>query len=460
MGRPRVKENIEVHVSINGIPIPAYLRPPVGKRATYALRWKIGGRWREKSTGETIRHEAIRVAEEIIRGKSVSSSPKGLLAVDAFVSVQVKHFANRPHKKKGKKSLKKFRAEFANFCRFFKEATGSDLTHIQQVTEQTAVRYLDWLTAGEYEPRGILSKVASLRSAWNRVRRGHCRATRRLHDDDKVKDNPWEMITPDLPKIEGQVDPIQLDLGRGDFQKLQEAFSGRPVAQLFLVVSLWAAGRLEEMSLAEWDWVVGDRYIDIPDNIAKWGKGRVVRMPPAIMEALRRHRREGSPYIFAEFTEELRRLSPRHAERIREYHSGTYDLICKQIAREAKKVGLKEVTHHALRATAMELSDQGEELKASDRSSKNLGTTTRNKQGFYVRKSHGRTFYLRADGLYQSLSEAFREWPAVATVLGVEAPKTEVDALLESINGMGDAERDALLSALGVQPKGKRKRTG
>ena len=96
MGRPRVKENIEVHVSINGIPIPAYLRPPVGKRATYALRWKIGGRWREKSTGETIRHEAIRLAEEIIRGKSVSSSPKGLLAVDAFVSVQVKHFANRP----------------------------------------------------------------------------------------------------------------------------------------------------------------------------------------------------------------------------------------------------------------------------------------------------------------------------------------------------------------------------
>jgi hypothetical protein len=214
------------------------------------------------------------------------------------------------------------------------------------------------------------------------------------------------------------------------------------------------------MSLAEWDWVVGDRYIDIPDNIAKWGKGRVVRMPPTIMEALRRHRREGSPYIFAEFTEELRRLSPRHAKRIREYHSGTYDLICKQIARKAKEVGLKEVTHHALRATAMELSDQGEELKASDRSSKNLGTTTRNKQGFYVRKSHGRTFYLRADGLYQSLSEAFREWPAVATVLGVEAPKTEVDALLESINGMGDAERDALLSALGVQPKGKRKRTG
>jgi hypothetical protein len=256
------------------------------------------------------------------------------------------------------------------------------------------------------------------------------------------------------------VDPIQLDLGRGDFQKLYEAFVERPIAQLFLVVSFWAAGRLEEMSLAEWDWVVGEQYIDIPDAVAKWGKGRVVRIPPVIMEALRQHRLEGSPYIFAGYTAELRRLSKRHGRRIRDYHAGTFDLICKQITRKAARAGLVGVTHHALRATAMELSDQGEELKASDRSSKNLGTTTRNKQGFYVRKSHGRTFYLRADGLYQSLSEAFREWSAVAKVLGVEAPKTEVDALLESIKGMGDAERDALLSALGVQPKGKRKRTG
>jgi len=282
MGRPRGKENVEVHVSINGIPVPAYLRPPDGKRATYELLWKIGGRWRFKSTGETIRHEAIRVAEEIIRGKPVSSSPKGHLTVDSFVGVQEKHFANKAHKKKGDKSLKKFKSDFANFSRFFREDTGSDLTHIQQVTVQTAIGYLDWLKVQEFKPRGILSKVASLRSAWNRVRRGHPKSTRRLHDDDKVAINPWELIAPELPQVEDKVDPIQLELGKGHFQTLHEAFAGRPVAQLFLVVSLWSAGRLEEMSLAEWDWVVEDQYIDIPDNIAKWGKGRVVRVPPTI----------------------------------------------------------------------------------------------------------------------------------------------------------------------------------
>jgi hypothetical protein len=156
----------------------------------------------------------------------------------------------------------------------------------------------------------------------------------------------------------------------------------------------------------------------------------------------------------------LRRLSPRHAKRIREYHSGTYDLICKQIARKAKKVGLEEVTHHALRATAMELSDQGEELKASDRSAKNLGTTTRNKQGFYVRKSHGRTFYLRADNLYQSLTEAFRHLPELSALLGVEPAPTEVDVLMERIRQMTEAEREVLKSALHDPPSADQKRTG
>jgi hypothetical protein len=63
----------------------------------------------------------------------------------------------------------------------------------------------------------------------------------------------------------------------------------------------------------------------------------------------------------------------------------------------------------------MELSDQGEELSATDRSSKNLGTTTKNKEGHYVvRKFHGRTAYLRADSLYAGLSQALSHFPEVA----------------------------------------------
>jgi integrase len=460
MTRPRGRGYIELVVDIDGIQIPASLREPKGKRATYSVRWKLGGQWHERTTGQTVLHEARRVGADIVRGKPVEIVGDGRLTVDDFMEVQEKHFANNAHKHKGDKSLKKFNTDFANFRRFFREVVRSTLEHAQQVTNEVGVRYLEWLQAEGYEPWGIHSKVASLRSAWNRVRKGHNKAKVGLIPiNNMVASNPWEAIRPNMPELP-VVEPIQLDLANGDFQKLHGAFSGRPVAQLFLIVSLWVAGRLEELSLAEWDWVAGDEYIDIPDSIAKRGKGRVVKIPPTVMSALKAQRVEGSPYIFAGFTEEYRRLSKRHAKRIRPFNPGTYDLICKHIASKADEVGLEDVTHHALRRTAMELSDQGEELSASDRSSRNLGTTTKNKEGFYIRKFHGRTAYLRADNLYAGLSQALSHFPEVAELVGVEKSKTDLDALLERVQGIGEAEREALLSALRNPPKDQQRRSG
>lgn len=265
--------------------------------------------------------------------------------------------------------------------------------------------------------------------------------------NNMVSINPWEAIRLNMPELPDS-EPIQLDLASGDFQTLHGAFVDRPVAQLVLIVFLWVAGRLEELSLAEWDWVAGDEYIDIPDSIATWGKGRVVKIPPSVMSALKSQRLEGSPDIFAGFPPEYRWLSKRHAKRILPYNPGTYDLIYKHIASKAVQVGLEDVTHHALRRTAMELSDQGEELSATERSSRNLGTTTKNKEGFYGRKFHGRTAYFRADSLYAGLSQALSHYPEVARLVGVEKSKTELDTVLERIGGMAEADRKALLSAL------------
>jgi len=397
------------------------------------------------------------LAQDLGRGSNLGD---GRLGVDEFIKIQERHFANKAHKHKGKKSLDKFTTDFWNFRRFFRTAYRADLEHVQQVTDDVVVKYLDWLQAEGYAPAGIHSKVASMRSAWNRVRQGHRKAKVGIPVKNMVTGNPWEAIRPNMPDI-ADGDPIQLDLANGEFQKLHGAFSGRPVAQLFLIVSLWTAGRLEELALADWDWVAGDQYIDIPDAIAKWGKGRVVRIPPGIMAALKAQRVVGSPYIFAGFTEEYRRLSKRHSGRIHAYNPGTYDLICKHIKKKADSVGLEDVTHHALRRTAMELSDQGEELSATDRSSRNLGTTTKNKEGHYVlRKFHGRTAYLRADSLYAGLSEALSHFPEVAQLVGVEKPRSEMDTLLERIEQMPEAEREALKSALRDLPKGNQKRTG
>ena len=97
----------------------------------------------------------------------------------------------------------------------------------------------------------------------------------------------------------------------------------------------------------------------------------------------------------------------------------------------------------------MELSDQGEEIKATDESSRNLGTTTKNKDGFYIRKSHGRTFYLRADRLYSGLSLALLHYPAVAELMMVEdrfksqpyePAKKKVQRLLEEMESLSAEE--------------------
>ena len=92
--------------------------------------------------------------------------------------------------------------------------------------------------------------------------------------------------------------------------------------------------------------------------------------------------------------------------------------------------------------------------------SRNLGTTTTNKKGFYVGKFHGRTAYLLAVSLYAGLSQALSHYPEVARLVGVEKPKAELDTVLERIGGMTEANREALLSALRDQPDGEGKKTG
>jgi integrase len=445
MGRPRGKDYIPLSVDIDGITIPAFLRPPRGKRARYAVVWKLGGRWREVTTRQSIEHEARRVGAEIVRGKPAPSASGGVLTVDAFVRIQEKHFAKKAYKHKGRKSLDKFITVWKDFLAFHEECRRSRLASIQQVTVESAVKYVEWLESKKAAPGGIHSKRDTLRSAWNRVRRGHPKSRRDLHPDEMVTCNPWEEVEPHMPE-KPTPSPIQLQLAEGEFQKLYQAFHDRPVAQLFLIVSLWSAGRLEEMSLAEWSWVAEGGYIDIPDSVAKRGKGRVVRIPPRIMKELESRRLPESPFIFAGFTEELRKLSKRHATRILPYNPGTYDLICKHIARLAKKAGLEGVTHHVLRKTASELSDEGEELSASERSSRNLGMTTKNKEGHYViRRFHGLRFYLRADNLYRGLSQALSRFPEVAELVGVERIKSEQDSLRESTEKMSDTEWEAFV---------------
>ena len=144
------------------------------------------------------------------------------------------------------------------------------------------------------------------------------------------------------------------------------AFKAVRLPQLFLIVSFWANARMEAMSELRWDWIDRTGYITIPDVVAKNGRGKVVRIPPGVLRGLQQARQKDSPYVFAGFPDELRafyELDPRtagqttkikHFTSQRRLRSGIY----RHIKRWAIKVGRPGLSHHAIRRTGMELSDE------------------------------------------------------------------------------------------------------
>lgn len=460
----RRSQAVKLQVDIDGIEIPATLRPPgIGGRAAWHVRWLMHGRYTIRSTGETVLHEAKRKAASIIRGSGEPQADEGVLTFERFVAVQEKHYGQRANQRRAKKTLEKFQTVWKDFLKFNDEVLGGRVRVIQQVTDTVVQRYLQWLIKTGAAAYGIHSKFSSLRAAWNRVRKNHLKSKRTISEGEKVTTNPWEAMLGELPE-RPSIEPIQLDLDAGEFQKLHAAFDGRPTAQMLLVVSQWAAGRREEITHCQWDWIDDRGYIDIPDDMAKWGKGRVVRIPLAILRRLQELRDPGSSLVFAGFREEYRRTS-RHGKRMLPTTAERlYDTVGKHISKAAKRLGIEGLSHHALRRTTMELSDQGEEIKATDESSRNLGTTTKNKAGFYLRKTHVRTFYLRANRLYEALSLALNDHPEVAKLMMVEhgfQPKPETASekarrLLDEMDSLTGEE----LAELERQKAGRKRRRG
>ena len=138
---------------------------------------------------------------------------------------------------------------------FLKTAPG--LKHVQEVDCERALAYVRHLRAASRDanypysmdspatisPNTVWSNVSVLRAAWNRVRLGHPKAKSGLARVRMVTANPWEEIQNDLPE-RSKKPVVQFDLNADEFELLLDGFHGREVAQLFLIISLWAAGRL------------------------------------------------------------------------------------------------------------------------------------------------------------------------------------------------------------------------
>ena len=150
---------------------------------------------------------------------------------------------------------------------------------------------------------------------------------------------------------------------------------------------------------------------------AKGGRGKVVRLPPAVLERMETIRVSGSPYVFANWVQDVTanaggptRVQPFAPSRMRSQ-------IEKLIPIFAEAISRPEISHHALRRTAMELSEEAELRQAEKSSAEKLQTTEGNKNRNYT-KMFGKKAYIFADGIYANLTTALHDYPALANRLG------------------------------------------
>lgn len=429
MTRRRVNA-IPLVVDVDGVEIHASLRRQRGKAGNFQVRWPRFGRNEERSTGVNSLEEAKRVARRIIRGESVPSLRSGSgMTVKEFEKIQSEYHLNNGRPEAGKSTLSEFMGIWKSFQRVCPVKT------IQEVTEKEAARYLQCLKGmSRTENRNCKTKstktisiktiqkhIRTLAAAWNRVREGHTFYVGGLDPQQLVQANPWEGIRRRVPEDPGDfedVDPVQFDLANNDLGQFLDEFSNHPVGELFIITSLWCWGRINEMTRMEWSWIQGN-YVVIPRAIGKKGRGKVAKLPPSILERLKAIRDTGSPHVFARWVDDVKR-NARHSGRIQPFApSRMMNQMEKMIDKIAEAIGRPEISHHALRRTAMEWGEEAELRQAEKTSAEKLQTTVGNKRQNYTKRLGKKAFTL-ADGIYENLTVAFNDFPNLAKRLGCE----------------------------------------
>ena len=444
MSRPR-KHSESLVVDVDGVDVPATLRRQRGKAGNWEVRWKMHGVHGERSTGTPIREEARRIARRIIRGEeptiSASARIQHGLTVRQFEQIQRDYHARNARREAGDSTLKEFMGVWQSFLRVCPVKT------VHEVTEQVALKYLGRLqvmsktenrkckkkSPSKLSVKTIHKHIRTLAGAWNLVREGHPQRVGGLHQHQLVQSNPWQAIRNNIPQapLEEEEDPVQFELEDNDLGRFLDQFKEHPVGEIFIITSLWCWGRINEMTRMEWSWIQGE-YVVFPKPKTKGGRGKVARLPPVVAERLKAIRDSESPYVFAQWVEDVRanarrptRVEPFCPRRMR----GQME---KLIPTLAEAIGRPEIRHHALRRTAMELGEEAELRLAEKTSDEKLQTTVGNKRKNYTKRL-GKKAYTFADGLYSNLTTALNDFPDLAKRLGCEPLEILAEQEAESL---------------------------
>ena len=439
MTRRRIN-SIPFVVDVDGHDVHFSLRPQRTRSANWSVRWKLHGKPFERSTRTKFLEDAKRIARQMIREDAapVRTHSIGMTVAD-FQIIQQKYHARSARAEAGESTFKEFLGVWRSFLRV------CPVKIVHEVTEHTALKYLQCLQGFSktencnYKKKSptklsnntIHKHIRTLAGAWNLIREGHSQRVGGLHQNQLVHSNPWQAIRNNVPhaQLEDNDDPVQFELENMDLWQFLDQFKGHPVGELFIITSLWCWGRINEMTQMKWSWFDGDHVV-FPKSETKGGRGKVARIPPLVMKQLEAIRDSDSPNVFARWVDDVRanagrptRVQPFAPSRMRSQ-------IEKLIPVFAESIGRPEISHHALRRTAMELCDLAELRKREKDSADKLQTTVLNKRIYYLKKLGTKAFIL-ADGAYSNLTKALHDYPALANRLGCESLATIADVTLQ-----------------------------
>jgi integrase len=371
-----VKQTITVVVQ--GRPIAVTLHPPTGARKSWYAFWR--GLVTSRSTGQQDLKDAIVAAEQMARNGGARSSVQDTsLSDEEFEQIQRVHFGRKTDpaaRARADKSLEECLDAISAFkalshLLLIARATPDDCATFQRVA-LTLPR--NWRkqhprskpTTEHLSANTVLKWSRCLQSAFERANRAAGKKCVRgvVKENKLLTANPWNQFT----WIEGTSMAVrQFDAGEllSLLSYVEDNGRNVPAAAAAIRVFLWSGCRKLEVAGLTWDMfrVVGDEYHF--QITGKWGVQRWFRVPEPVYHELLALR-IGSPFVFAAYTEQIRRLHASNEGCLRKIRADftprnfgrwVYERVKDWAAAHGKEAYL-----HVFRKTALQHARRGEDV--------------------------------------------------------------------------------------------------
>lgn len=224
-----------------------------------------------------------------------------------------------------------------------------------------------------------------------------------------------------------------------------------PLIGLFAKVSLWSCGRIEEMTELRWAWIDAEGYMSIPDDHAKWGKGKTVRIPHSLLTELERFKTNGM-YVWSGYAEQLRlyhRTEGHHgsAHRVKEFTPERLRGVFQKWIGEWSKAHAEGLSHHAFRRTALQWSREGQLRSTESKFAKAVNLSLAVAEQNYTTKPER----LWADLTYRNIAGEIGGDQELARLMGlgtVDSPSASIETVRSALDKGDYAEATRLLKLL------------